>query len=159
MQSATHQKTGKPAVDPRHQCPEKRQNNPSGRGSCLTRCAAIVSVLLVVGNAHAKDPGTPTAEHLGLTPAYLQGDWCNTHIQFPNTRSPENRNYRFAADGSFAAQPDPASEMKPGLVYRYRPQGKIGMDNLLYQVKSVQPGDFVLHIAVNDLHFHRGACK
>lgn len=101
----------------------------------------------------------PTAEHLGLTPAYLEGDWCNTHIQFPNTRSPENRNYRFAADGSFAAQTGPASEMKPGLVYRYRPQGKIGMDSLLYQVKSVQPDDFVLHIAVNDLHFHRGACQ
>lgn len=101
----------------------------------------------------------PTSEHLGLTPAYLEGDWCNTHIQFPDTRSPENRLYQFDTDGSFAEQTDPASEMKPDLVYRYRPTGKIGVDNLLYQVKAVQPDHFVLHIAVNDLHFRRGTCK
>ncbi len=126
------------------------ESKDSGAGRTVSKSAKPSMVAAAAG---------PTTEHLGLTPAYLEGDWCSTHIQFPNTRSTENRNHRFSADGSFAAQTDPKSEMKPGLVYRYRPDGKIGMDSLLYQVKSVQPDDFVLRIAVNDLHFHRGACK
>ena len=67
---------------------------PSGLRSRLMLTAGISVVLLAMGNAHAKDPGTPTAEHLGLTPAYLQGEWCQTYIQFPKERTEENVPYR-----------------------------------------------------------------
>lgn len=131
----------------------------------LSGCSEGKDSVDATASSKAAKPGMlattsgPTAEHLGLTPAYLEGDWCNTHIQFPTTRAKENRRYLFAADGSFAAQTAPTSEMKPGLVYRYRPEGKIGMDSLLYQVKSVQPDEFVLHISANDVHFRRGTCQ
>ena len=144
------------------------------------RAVCIVAVVLLSGCFENKDnvvtsapasatksgklatvAGT-TSEHLGLTPAYLTGNWCNTHIQFPNVRSVENIGYRFSPDGTFTAQTTPQSEMKSGFLYDYETEGKVMLGTfpgMLLQVKSVEPDAFVLHVSSNDMHFRRGTCK
>lgn len=123
---------------------------------------AMLSALLVVGGAHAKgNPGTPMAEHLGLTPAYLQGDWCFTHFQYPNQRATENTPFRWESDGTYTGIVHPAKDMKPGLVYRYKPDGKVTLaylPGMLLKVQSVKPDAFVLYVH-GELHFRRGPCK
>lgn len=72
------------------------------------------------------DPATlTTTTHLGLTPAYLAGPWCFTHVQFPNERSDENIQYRFNPDGTFATQNAPGSKLQPGFSYSYKPDGRL----------------------------------
>lgn len=124
------------------------------------RTATVFAVLLTVGNVHAKGPGTPTAEHLGLTPAYLQGEWCQTHIQFPKERSEENTPYRWDPDGTYATKGSQHGDMKAGYFYLYKPEGKIKLATIagFFKVKSVQPDAFVLQV-FGDMHFQRGPCK
>lgn len=122
--------------------------------------SAIVAVFSLTGNAIAKDPGTPTAEHLGLTPAYLQGDWCQTYIQFPKERTEENTPYRWDPDGTYATRGAPTASMRSGYFYQYKPDGKIKLATIagFYKVKSVEPDAFVLRV-FGDMHFRRGTCK
>lgn len=143
---------------------------PERRGASLVKpnclsshaviTAAIVATMFMVGNAQAKDPGTPTAEHLGLTPAYLQGDWCNTHVQFPKERSEENTPYRWDADGTFATRGAATAPMQSGFFYLYKPKGQIKLATMagFFKVVSVKPDAFVLHM-FGDMHFRRGPCK
>ncbi len=154
MQANRHQPSAE-CVRDIHQAPS------SGSSSRVSIASAIFALFFVVGSAHAKGPGTPTAEHLGLTPAYLQGDWCQTYIQFPNKRADENVPFRWDPDGTYAGIVHPAKEMQPGLVYRYKPDGKVTLayfPGLLLKVKSVKPDAFVLQLS-GDLHFRRGTCK
>ena len=141
-----------------HRCHRKMPSMaPSSRQALAT---AIISAVFVVSNAHAKDPGTPTAEHLGLTPAYLAGDWCNTHVQFPKERVEENTPYRWDADGTYATKGSKQGDMKAGYFYLYKPNGQIKLATFagFFKVKSVQPDAFVLHL-FGDMHFQRGPCK
>lgn len=135
-------------------------NSARSQRSLVTLAAVMVSILFAAGNVHAKGPGTPTAEHLGLTPAYLAGEWCNTHVQFPNERAEENIRYRFDPDGTFATQNTPSSKMRPGFLYLYKPEGKIKLATYagFPKVRSVKPDAFVLY-SNGELHFQRGACK
>jgi hypothetical protein len=141
---------------------DNRQAPPSGWKSRVAIASAIFAGLFVVGNAHAKDkgPGTPTAEHLGLTPAYLQGDWCQTYIQFPKERSEENTPYRWDPDGTYATKGSKHGDMKAGYFYLYKPEGKIKLATIagFFKVKSVEPDAFVLRV-FGDMHFQRGPCK
>lgn len=123
--------------------------------------ALMVSMLLfATGSVQAKDPGTPTAEHLGLTQAYLAGEWCFTHVQFPKERSEENIRYRFDPDGTFATQNTAHSAMRPGYFYLYKPDGKIKLATYagFPKVRSVTPDAFVL-FSNGEMHFQRGTCK
>lgn len=122
--------------------------------------STLLALLTVTGSVHAKDPGTPTAEHLGLTPAYLQGDWCNTHFQFPKERTEENTPYRWDPDGTYATKGSEHGDMKAGYFYLYKPEGKIKLATIagFYKVKSVKPDAFVLQV-FGDMHFQRGPCK
>lgn len=142
------------------ECRNINQAPPSGPRSRAAISSAIFALLFVAGHAHAKDPGTPTAEHLGLTPAYLQGDWCQTYIQFPKERSEENTPYRWDPDGTYATKGSKHGDMKAGYFYIYKPEGKIKLATIagLYKVKSVEPDAFVLHV-FGDMHFQRGPCK
>lgn len=138
-----------------------RSTPANARGGGLARASVIMSALLVVASAHAKgDPGTPTAEHLGLTPAYLQGDWCQTHIQFPKERTEENTPYRWDPDGTYATRGSEHGDMKSGYFYLYKPEGKIKLATIagFFKVKSVKPDAFVLDV-FGDMHFRRGPCK
>ncbi len=139
-----------------------RARQPYTLRARLAHAVVIMSTLLAVGHVHAKgDPGKPTAEHLGLTPAYLQGDWCQTHIQYPNQRADENVPFRWEADGTYTGIVHPAKDMRPGLVYRYRPGGGFTLayfPGLLLKVKSVKPDSFVLYLH-GEFHFRRGTCK
>lgn len=148
---------------PANTSPERQligQAQRSGLRSRVAISTAIVAVLLVVGNAHAKDPGIPTTEHLGLTPAYLQGDWCQTHIQFPKERTEENKLYRWDPDGTYATRGGPTARMQSGFFYLYKPEGKIKLATMagFLKVKSVKPDAFMLHL-FGDWHFVRGVCK
>jgi hypothetical protein len=120
----------------------------------------MIAAGFCAAHAHARDPGTPTAEHLGLTPAYLQGDWCNTHIQFPKERSEEHTPYRWDPDGTYATRGSRHGDMKAGYFYLYKPEGKIKLATIagFFKVKSVQPEAFVLQV-FGDMHFQRGPCK
>ena len=122
--------------------------------------STLLAILFVAGSAQAKDPGTPTAEHLGLTPAYLQGDWCQTHIQFPKERAEENTPYRWDPDGTSATKGSKQGRMKAGYFYFYKPEGKIKLATIagFFKVKSVEPDAFVLSV-FGDMHFQRGSCK
>lgn len=125
------------------------------------RSAVVASMLLcAAGIALAKDPGNATTEHLGLTPAYLAGEWCFTHVQFPKERAEENIRYRFDPDGTFATQNTPSSKMQPGFFYLYKPEGKIKLATYagFPKVRSVKPDAFVL-FSNGEMHFQRGACK
>jgi hypothetical protein len=137
-----------------------RQAQPSGQRWLGAVFSVTVAFLLVMGTAHAKDPGTPTAEHLGLTPAYLQGDWCQTHIQFPKERAEENTHYRWDPDGTYATRGAPTARMQSGFFYLYKPEGKIKLATMagFLKVKSVKPDGFVLHL-FGDWHFARGVCQ
>jgi hypothetical protein len=56
----------------------------------------VATLCLLAGGLQAKENAPPdpatltTTTHMGLTPAYLAGPWCFTHVQFPNERSDEN---------------------------------------------------------------------
>jgi hypothetical protein len=129
--------------------------------SSLARTAATISIFLVVGSAHAKsNPGTPTAEHQGLAPSYLAGEWCNTHVQFPKERVEENTPYRWDPDGTYATKGSKHADMKAGYSYFYKPQGQIKLATFagFFKVKSVQADAFVLHL-FGDMHFQKGPCK
>ncbi|QCB47834.1 hypothetical protein [Hydrogenophaga sp. PAMC20947] len=134
---------------------------PDRRVVDLALASAIAMVaFFAMGNAHAKDPGTPTAEHLGLTPAYLQGEWCQTHIQFPKERTEENTPYRWDPDGTYATRGAATAPMQSGFFYLYKPEGKIKLATIagFFKVKSVKPDAFVLDV-FGDMHFRRGPCK
>lgn len=139
---------------------DTHQAQPSCLRSRLAISLAVFASFSLVGNTHAKDPGTPTAEHLGLTPAYLQGDWCQTYIQFPKERSEENTPYRWDPDGTYATRGSKHGDMKAGYFYLYKPEGKIKLATIagFFKVKSVEPNEFVL-LVFGDMHFQRGPCK
>jgi hypothetical protein len=122
--------------------------------------STVLALLVATGVAHAKDPGSPTAEHLGLTPAYLQGDWCNTHIQFPKERTEENTPFRWDPDGTYATRGSKHGDMTAGYFYLYKPNGQVKLATVagFFKVKSVKPDAFVLHL-FGDMHFQRGPCK
>lgn len=153
--------------DPHPHAPERafarRGSDPAqpiGLRSCTAFALVIVVLLFGMGNAQAKDPGTPTAAHLGLTPAYLQGDWCQTHFQFPKERTEENTPYRWDPDGTYATRGAATAPMRSGYFYLYKPDGKIKLATIagFYKVKSVEPDAFVLRV-LGDMHFQRGTCK
>ncbi len=133
---------------------------PGGSGWRVAASLAMIAAGFCAAHAYARDPGTPTAEHLGLTPAYLLGDWCQTHIQFPKERSEENTPYRWDPDGTYATRGSQQGDMKAGYVYLYKPEGKIKLATIagFFKVKSVQPDAFVLQV-FGDMHFQRGPCK
>ena len=132
----------------------------SGQATRMATAAFFVAALCMVSHAHANDPGKPTAEHLGLTPTYLAGDWCNTHMQFPKERVEENTPYRWDADGTYASKGSKQGDMKSGYFYLYKPSGQIKLATVagFFKVKSVKPDAFVLHL-FGDMHFQRGPCK
>ncbi len=104
------------------------------------------------------------ADHKGLTPGYLVGDWCYTHYQAidPSTqtlnREEINQNFMFSEDGTYITQQDSGAPMTTEGKYEFLPQGVFKLIIGKAGVVSVNPDDFVLHKTV-DHFFYRGACK
>lgn len=134
----------------------------------------VFPLLLIAGCDAAENsnavPATQTstsdnaADYKGLTPDYLAGDWCYTHYQAidPSTqtlsREEINKNFIFAADGTYITQQDSDAQMTTKGMYEFLPQGVFKLIIGKATVVSVNPDDFVLHQTVDHL-FYRGACK
>jgi hypothetical protein len=98
---------------------------------------------------------------LELSPQYLAGYWCNTHMQFGAQRQDEGRNYRFEEDGTFSQQVSLSSDrMKSGFNYEIG-SGLLKMSPVFLgemKVLSVQPEKFVVKWH-GDIYFARGKCR
>jgi len=124
---------------------------------------AVFSIVVIAGCSDSEPEPEPTSAamgHKGLSPEYLQGDWCFTHVEFPDERSKENINYHFELDGTYSAQQSKNRGLQPGWKYTFLPDGKfkLSLPRFTTSVVSVEPAEFVLH-AFGDIHFRRGACS
>lgn len=136
-------------------------------------CVASALFLLLAACGQAGDAGSKSAETLaaakpdapqaaGLTPAYLEGQWCHTHNIMGDERSDEMLGYIFSPDGTLLYQTNSSTEIeKPG---SYIIDGKnikikptLAFFNMELESKSQDA--FVLKMAYGEMYWSRGACK
>ncbi|MGB5483714.1 hypothetical protein [Parasphingorhabdus sp.] len=133
--------------------------------------AALILPLLLSACGQSEEQGatsaengeeTSTAQVAGLTPAYLEGQWCYTHSLIGDERSDEMLSYIFAQDGTLLYQNNPSTEIeKPG-TYAID-GGSIKIEPTLaffnMQLESLSQDEMVFKMAYGLMHWSRGACK
>ena len=106
--------------------------------------------------------GTGGGPSANVTPAYLKGDWCYSHVIAGDERSDEMMTYAFSEGGTLLYQVNPTTPVEmPGSYTIVDGHLKI-MPTLKFfdfTVESIDPDAMVLKMAYGLTFWERGACK
>ena len=136
------------------------------------RCALTLSLVLSACG-QADDPGSNSADTVaaaksdmaqaaGLTPAYLEGQWCHTHNIMGDERSDEMLSFIFSQDGTLLYQTNSTTEIeKPGSYVIDGNSIKIKPSLAFFnmELESMSQDQFILKMAYGQMYWSRGACK
>lgn len=110
----------------------------------------------------ANGAGAEAAPAAGLTPAYLEGQWCHTHNIMGDEQSDEMLSYIFSQDGTLLYQTNSSTKIeKPGSYVIDGNSIKIKPTLAFFnmQLESMSRDEFVLKMAYGRMYWSRGACK
>tara|TARA_R110002124_G_scaffold49088_1_gene144349 strand:+ start:716 stop:1147 length:432 start_codon:yes stop_codon:yes gene_type:complete len=102
------------------------------------------------------------AQAAGLTPAYLEGQWCHTHDIVGDERSDEMLSFIFSPGGTLLYQTNSTTEVEnPGTYVIDGRNIKIKPTLAFFnmELESMSQDDFILKMAYGKMHWSRGACK
>jgi hypothetical protein len=102
------------------------------------------------------------AKAAGLTPAYLEGQWCHTHNIMGDERSDEMLSFIFSPDGTLLYQTNPSTEIdKPGSYVIDGNSIKIKPTLAFFnmELEGMSQDAFILKMAYGQMYWSRGACK
>tara|TARA_R110000824_G_scaffold52543_10_gene145633 strand:+ start:2604 stop:3035 length:432 start_codon:yes stop_codon:yes gene_type:complete len=135
------------------------------------RTALVLPVLLAAcsqaedkgaTSAEAVDSaGAETAQAAGLTPAYLEGQWCFSHLIISGERSDERINYIFSPDGTLLYQTNSATEIEqPGsyVIDANSIKIKPTLAFMDMQLESLSQDLLVFKTPYGEMYWARGAC-
>ncbi len=134
--------------------------------------SALTLCLLLSACSEADDPGSKSADTMtaaksaaaeadGLTPAYLEGQWCHTHNIMGDEQSDEMISYIFAPDGTLLYQTNSSTEIdNPGSYAIAGRNIKIKPTLAFFNMdlESLSRDAFVLKMAYGKMYWSRGAC-
>jgi hypothetical protein len=106
--------------------------------------------------------GAEAAQAAGLTPAYLEGQWCFTHTLIGDERSDEMLSFIFSQDGTLLYQTnsstgieEPGNYVIDGNSIKIKPT--LAFFNM--ELESMSQDQFILKMAYGQMYWSRGACK
>jgi hypothetical protein len=134
---------------------------------------ALTLSLLLSACGQTGDPGSKSADTVaaatpdmaqaaGLTPAYLEGQWCHTHNIMGDERSDEMLSFIFSPDGTLLYQTNPSTEIdKPGSYVIDGNSIKIKPTLAFFnmELEGMSQDAFILKMAYGQMYWSRGACK
>jgi hypothetical protein len=106
--------------------------------------------------------GAEAAQAAGLTPAYLEGQWCFTHTLIGDERSDEMLSFIFSQDGTLLYQTNSSTEIEePGNYVIDGNSIKIKPTLAFFnmELESMSQDQFILKMAYGQMYWSRGACK
>ncbi len=129
---------------------------------------AAMCLLAACGQSDAEsgqDPspasGPDDALSAQLTPAYLKGEWCFSHIIAGGERSDEMMAYEFSDDGTVMYQVNPATPVEnPGSYTIDNGHLKIlpTLRFFDFTAETIEPDAMVLKMAYGLAYWQRGSC-
>lgn len=109
----------------------------------------------------ANSAGVESAQAAGLTPAYLEGQWCFSHLLIEGERTDEQINYIFSPDGTLLYQTNSSTEIEePGtyVIDGNRIKIKPTLAFMDMQLESLSPDLLIFKTPYGQMFWPRGAC-
>ena len=105
--------------------------------------------------------GASEVEVAGLTPAYLEGQWCFSHLLIDGERTDEQINYIFSPDGTLLYQTNSSTEIEePGtyVIDGNRIKIKPTLAFMDMQLESLSQDLLIFKTPYGQMFWPRGVC-
>ncbi len=105
--------------------------------------------------------GAESAQTAGLTPAYLEGPWCFTHMLIEDEKSDEMLSYIFSQDGTLLYQTNSSTEIENPGTYAIdgnRIKIKPTLAFMDMQLENLSQDMLIFKTPFGEMYWSRGAC-